>query len=87
MKIVRAQLLHNFCAKNGADALFLHIFSESPGTQAGSVPRTISTQVSQPGASFLKSAAVQDTDVSRLEGQETPVNHIKWALGSQKQNA
>ena len=66
MKIVRAQLLHNFCAKNGARAQFLHNFSESPGTLAGSVLRTISTQFSQPGVISLKSAAVQDTDVSKL---------------------
>ena len=66
MKIVRAQLLHNFFAKNGARAQFLHNFSERPGTQAGSVLRTISTQFSQPGAILSKSAAVQDRDVSRL---------------------
>ena len=33
VKIVRAQLLHNFCAKNGARAQFWHIFSGSPGTK------------------------------------------------------
>ena len=67
MKILRAQLLHNFCAKNGAHAQFLHNFSEPPATHAGSVLRTISAQFSQPGAIFLKSAAVQDRDVSNLE--------------------
>ena len=66
VKIVRAQLLHNFCAKNGARAQFLHNFSEPPATQAGWVLRTISAQFSQPGAIFLKSAAVQDRDVSNL---------------------
>ena len=64
VKIVRAQLLHNFCAKNGAHAQFLHNFSEHSGTQAGSVLRTMSAQVSLPGAILLKSAAVQDRDVS-----------------------
>ena len=58
-----------FLRKNGAHAQFLHNFSEHPGTQAGSVLRTISAQFSQPGAIFLKSAAVQDRDVSRL-GEE-----------------
>ena len=66
VKIVRAQLLHNFCAKNGAHAQFLHNFSEPPATQAGCVLRTISAQLSQPGAIFLKSAAVQDRDVSKI---------------------
>ena len=52
-----------FLDKNGACAQFLHKFSEPPGTQAGSVLRTISTEFSQPDAVFLKSAAVQDRDV------------------------
>ena len=66
-KIVRAQLLHNFCAKNGAHAQFWRNFSEHPGAQAGSVLHTIPAQFSQPGAIFLKSAAVQDRDVSTQE--------------------
>ena len=55
-----------FLLKNGAPAQLLHIFSESPGTQAGSVLRTISTQFSQPAAILFRSVAVQDTDVSIL---------------------
>ena len=45
-KIVRTQLLRNFCADI--------------------VPRTNSTQFSQPDAIFLKSAAVQDRSASTL---------------------
>ena len=56
----------HFLLKNGALTQPLHSFSESAGTQAGSVRRTISTQFSQPGALFFRSAAVQDTDVSSL---------------------
>ena len=41
--VLRATPLNNCCAKNGARAQFLHYFSDPPGTQAGSVLRTIST--------------------------------------------
>ena len=55
VKIVRAQLLHNFYAKNEAHAQFLHNFSEPSRTQKNwSVLRTISTQFFQPDAIFLR---------------------------------
>ena len=84
VKIVRAQLWHYFCTKNGARAQFLHNFSEPPVTQAGSVLRTISTQFSQPSAIFLKSAAVQDRDISILilnSGFKTKKRRVYFPVG------
>ena len=49
---------HDFCT------VFV---SGLPGTQAGSVLRTISAQSSRPGPILLKSAAVQDRGVSILD--------------------
>ena len=65
-------LTHNFCT------IFL-----SPGTEAGILLGTISTQFSQPGAVLFKSAAVQDRDVSALGSSSHPQSDWAAILGVQ----
>ena len=57
----------------GFGHLIFHHFSESPST----VPRTNSTQLSQPGVIFFKSAAVQDRNVSSLDQTPPPFLHAE----------
>ena len=62
-KNVRTRLSHKLYANIGAHAQFFRSFLSPPGI----VPRTHSTELSHPGAIFLKSAAVQDRSVSTEE--------------------